>query len=216
MKKIAFGIACGFSGVFIFVAMLTLYGRNVRKEETDTALSQAIDSTLEHVMSENNYSIKENEAFIADFLKALLIQTNSESDLTVSILDADYDLGILSVEITEKYRHPNGKKGSVSKVRTVIFDQTKEEESETKKVSFYVADEVYKEYCLPKDSLCTVPAPPGKEGAVFRCWRFVTGGTGEAKGTNVTGTDGKRTVLAVNGAPYQVSENTKLIAVFDE
>ncbi|MCI9416892.1 MAG: hypothetical protein HFI82_05690 [Eubacterium sp.] len=216
MKKIAFGTACGILAVFIFVVMLTLYGRSARQQEAAMALSQAIDSTLSNVMSENNYFIKENQDFTADFLKALLIQTNSDSDLTVSILDADYELGILSVEITEKFLHPNGKEGSVSDVRTVIFDRAKDVKSEMKKVCFYVGDEIYKEYGIPKDAFCTMPVSPQKDGARFRCWRFVTGGVGEAKGVSVTGKNGAREVLASQGAPYQASQDTKLIAVFDK
>ena len=97
MKKIAFGIACGMTAVFVLVMMLTLFGRAARKQETDKALAQAIDSTLSNVMSEHNYTIEKNEDFIADFLKALLIQTNSTSDLTVSVLDSYYENFILSV-----------------------------------------------------------------------------------------------------------------------
>ena len=215
MKKAAFGIACGLAAFFVFAMMLTVYGRNVRKEETDTALAQAIDATLSGVMSENNYTIEENETFIADFLKALLIQTNSDSDLKVSILEADYELGILSVEITEKFKHPNGKEGTVSEVRTVIFDKEKEEEEIYKTVRFYVGDQIYKEYTLLKDSLCSVPVAPKQEGKIFRCWRFVTGGVGEAESLSVTGAKGTKQVLASEHNPYAVSENTKLIAVFE-
>ena len=85
MKKAAFGIACGLVAFFVFVIMLTLYGRQIRQEEADLTLSQAIDTTLSGVMRETNATIRDNEAFVADFLKALLIQTNSESKLTVSV-----------------------------------------------------------------------------------------------------------------------------------
>lgn len=215
MKKAAFGIACGLVAFFVFAMMLTAYGRSIRKGEAAMALSQAIDATLSGVMSENNYTIEENETFVADFLKALLIQTNSDSDLKVSILEADYELGILSVEITEKYKHPNGKEGTVSEVRTVIFDKVREDGVVYKTVRFYVADQVYKEYTLLKDSLCSVPVVPKQEGKAFRCWRFVTGGVGEAESVSVTGTNGTRQVLASESVPYAVSENTNLIAVFE-
>lgn len=215
MKKAAFGIACGLASFFVFAMMLTVYGRSIRKEETDTALAQAIDATLSGVMSENNYTIEENETFIAEFLKALLIQTNSDSDLKVSILEADYELGIMSVEITETFKHPNGKEGTVSEVRTVIFDKAREEDAVYKTVRFYIADQVYKEYTLLKGSLCSVPLAPRQEGKVFRCWRFVTGGVGEAESRAVTGANGSRQVLASEHVPYRVSENTNLIAVFE-
>ncbi len=217
MKKAAFGIACGFISIFVFVSMLTLYGRAVRQEETNHVLTEAIDSALAGVMSENNYTIADNENFIADFLKALLVQANSDSELTVSVLYADYEYGILSVEITETFLHPNGTEGSVSEVRTVIFDKEQEDPAaELCKVSFYVAEgELYKEYALQKDSLCMVPVPPKKEGKRFRRWRFITGGTGEAGSVEAASKTGSRNVLSERGTPYQVSRDTKLIAVFE-
>lgn len=215
MKKIAFGIACGVTALYVFVMMLTVYGRNMRRQETDTALSQAVDSTLSSVMSGKNYEIEDNESFVADFLKALLIHANSDSDISVVILEADYEYGILSVEVTEKFAHPNGREGSVSEVRTVIFDKEVKEEKEVRTVAFYSAEnELYKEYELPKNSVCPVPVPPVKEGSSFRGWRFVSGGTGAAQSMEVTGSNGGKTVLASGGEPYLLSGDAKLIAVF--
>ena len=94
MKKIAFGIACGLTVLYVLAMMLTLYGRNVRQKETTIMLAQAMDTALSRAMAENADVKKEDSDFTADFLKSLLIQANSESELTVSILDADYRLGI--------------------------------------------------------------------------------------------------------------------------
>ena len=71
MKKVAFGIACGITAIFVFALMLTLYGRSARQTETNTILAQAVNSTLSHVMGERNDTIEKNEDFIADFLQAL-------------------------------------------------------------------------------------------------------------------------------------------------
>lgn len=215
MKKIAFGIACGMAALYVFVMMLAVYGRNVRQQEADNALSQAVDSTLSSVMSGKNYQIEDNECFVADFLRALLMQVNSDSDISVVILEADYEYGILSVEVTEKFAHPNGRPGSVSEVRTVIFDKEAEGKQEVRTVAFYTAEnELYKEYGLPEGSVCPVPVPPQKEGASFCGWRFVNGGTGAAGSVEATCPNGKKTVLASGGEPYLLSEDTKLIAVF--
>lgn len=215
MKKVAFGMACGLVSLFVFVMMLTLYGRAARQDETKAMLSQAIDSSLANAMQGRDDTIQEKEAFVADFLKALLIQANSDSDITVSVLEADYEQGILSVEITEKFRHPNGNTGSVSEVRTVIFDKAKEEKPEYKSVCFYTGDEeVYKEYRVPKDAVCNVPASPRKEGKTFECWRFVTGGTGKAGSKRMACPGGTKNILTSGGVPYAAAEDTKLIAVF--
>lgn len=216
MKKIAFGMACTIVALFVFAMMLTIYGRAVRQKEAQDMLSQAIDTTLSYVMREKNHTIEKNEEFVADFLQALLVQKNSDADLTVSILDADCEQGILSVEVTETFRHPNGNPGSVSTQRTVIFDRAKEQEKSMKTVSFYRSDdELYKSYQLPEGSMCTVPRPPQKEGRVFRGWRFMTGQTGKAGSILIGGSGTGRYVLAAQGVVYKVTEDTKLIALFE-
>ena len=78
-----------------------------------------------------------------------------------------------------------------------------------------IKDELYKTYTLQKNSFCSLPVPPKKEGAVFRHWRFVTGGVGVAQSLETAYANGRKTVLSSGGKPYLVSENTKLTAVFD-
>lgn len=53
MKKIAFGIACGLTVLYVLAMMLTLYGRNVRQKETTIMLAQAMDTALSRAMAEN-------------------------------------------------------------------------------------------------------------------------------------------------------------------
>ena len=105
-----------------------------------------------------------------------MAQTNSTSDLTVSVLEADVVHGILSVEITERYRHPNGNEGTVCAFRTVIFDREVREEKEKFKVSFYTGDkELYKPYTIPKDGYCSMPVSPEIPGKKFKTGGFYPG-----------------------------------------
>lgn len=216
MKKIAFGIACGLVCIFVVAMMLTLFGRDARQSETEYMLAQAMDVSLSAAVGEENGEAMANEEFVADFLQTLLIQANSDSDITVSVLDADAQKGILSVEITEKFKHPNGNEGSVSQARTVIFDKKKEKKAEYRCVSFYTdEDELYKEYRIPKDAACSVPTAPKKAGKRFLGWRFEKGGTGKAGSKRMTYPGGKMDVLTEKGMPYLVSEDTKLMAIFE-
>ena len=64
----------------------------------------------------------ENE-WKASFLQALAIQINSASDLTVNILKADMEKGLLSVEATLTWKHPIGTDGSVSSSMTVFLEE---------------------------------------------------------------------------------------------
>ena len=59
---------------------------------------------------------------------------NSTSEVEVAVLNADEEKGILSIEVTEHYTHPNGSRGNVSEVRTVIFEKEEEKEQEDNKL----------------------------------------------------------------------------------
>lgn len=218
MKRAIWGTMIVILGILCVAVVLTVTGRSTRKTETEHALAEAIDSTMSGVMQDMSYTLADKDQFIADFLESLLVQLDSKSDVKVSILEADAEKGILSVEVTEIYKHPNGKTGTVSAVRTVIFDQEQEEEPEYCTVNFYTADnELYKSYTLPKGQVCTIPVPPQKDGKNFRQWQFVTGSSGMAEETQITDTSGGslKTVLASGGNPYKVKEDTKLVAVFE-
>ncbi len=216
MKKVAFGMACGLVSLFVVLLMLTLFGRAARKSETEYMLAQAMDSSLSGAMQKQGETTGAGEEFTADFLKALLIQANSDSELTVSVLDADEQKGILSVEITERFRHPNGNEGSVSQARTVIFDRAAEQEPEYCRVGFYLEDgEMYKEYRVPKGSVCSIPVSPRKEGKRFLYWRFATGAQKRAGSRKAAYSGGTKEVLSVGEEAYPVSEDTRLVAVFE-
>lgn len=218
MKQILYGLLCMGIVVFTTVIALTLQGRTLRDGEAKQALAESVDGTLSNLMEKNVYSIEDGDLFAADLLEALLAQTNSTSDVTVSVLEADFVHGILSVEITESYHHPNGKKGTVSACRTVIFDREQKEEEKEYQVSFYTADaELYKSYTIPEKGYCNMPAPPKMPGKTFKNWRFITGGTGpageEALPSKVNGC--MRKILSAGGEPVAVKEDVSLIAVFE-
>lgn len=218
MKQTVFGLVSMLLLVFFLIIAMSLYGRNLRQAETDHTLAEAVDTAMSNLMENKVYSIDTKDEFVADFLETLLVQMNSTSDVEVSILEADEKKGILSVEVTQNYLHPNGKEGTVSVVRTVIFDKEVEKQPKHYTVSFYTEDdELYKSYILPENSVCTMPLPPEKEGEVFSCWRFVTGASGTADQLEVAygNGGGSKKVLAANGEFYAVQKDTKLIAVFE-
>lgn len=218
MKHIIYGLVCTLTVIFFIVIFLTLQGRTLRLEEAEKALAESVDAALSNLMEEKIYSIENEDLFAADLLQSLLAQANSDSDLTVSVLEADTVHGILSVEITETYQHPNGNKGTVSACRTVIFDREVEEEEKFFTVSFYTADkELYKAYRVLEHQYCSMPLSPRKEGKNFKNWRFVNGASGEASEASVPSKSSgvEKTVIASLGTPLEITGDVSLIAVFE-
>lgn len=216
MKHIIYGLVCTLILVFTVVTSLTLQGRALRLEEAKQALAESVDGALSSLMEEEDCPFDNADLFAADLLQALLAQANSKSDLTVSVLEADLVHGILSVEITESYRHPNGKEGTVSACRTVIFDREIEKAEENFKVSFYTGKkELYKVYTIPRDGYCSMPMSPKVPGKTFKNWRFVSGGEAVEK-TYVSESTGRvRKVLGSKEAPMPITGDVSLIAVFE-
>jgi len=216
MKQVIFGIVSILVITLIFLIMMTIYGRSMRQEETVRGLSEAMDVAITEIIE--NTTVENEEEFAALLLQRLLVQMNSTSDIQVKILDADAQMGILSIEVIETYRHPNGESGSVAEHRTVIWDRPVKKEKEYKKVSFYIEeDSLYKEYSVEAGEVCTLPIAPSVQGKIFKHWRFIEGNAiGTAFSMAVTDENGSRDVLAISQTEaYPVTEDTKLMAVFE-
>lgn len=122
MKQIIFGVTAGMILVLFLGVIISIHGRTLRQDEAEQSLEAAMQSAMEQLAEERSYAFSDREEMIADFLEALLIQINSDSEVEVSILKADEKRGLLSVEVVETYRHINGEEGKVSARRTMILD----------------------------------------------------------------------------------------------
>ena len=123
MKNVFLGFGITICSILSIVIVMTLCGTSIRQNELNDAVGSALMDTVENQFEDTAHSANSNEEFAADFIKALLIQISSDSAVEVKILDADYQKGLLSVEVTETYRHPIGTEGQVSVKRMVIMEQ---------------------------------------------------------------------------------------------
>ena len=123
MKNIVIGIGSCFLAGILVLTLYTLHGRSVRQEELDDALASGMKLALEQVKQGGDGAPGSNEELTALFLQSFLLQIDSNSQVTVHILEADYEKGLLSVEAVLTYRHPIGTEGRVTARRTVILEK---------------------------------------------------------------------------------------------
>lgn len=175
MKKVLLG--CVFISFIVFgiVIIMTMDGRKIRANEVENALSDAIESTVETMLVKETYTVSDQNEFIADFIQALLLQIESDSEIKVNVLAADEKKGLLSVEVVENYKHPNGNQGTVSCVKTVILEQSNEDQTDDNyTITYYVMAEneevIYKQYTVECGSSIIVPPEPQSEGCTFLYW----------------------------------------------
>ncbi|GHU45005.1 hypothetical protein FACS1894111_13020 [Clostridia bacterium] len=129
MKNIVIGIC---SVVLIFGVVLTAYtlhGRSVRETELSNALSYGMEKAMGMLMAEGSVIPKSDEELVVCFLESFLMQIDSNSVVTVNVLDVDGEMGLLSVEAVLEYKHPIGTKGWVSQKMCILLEAYQVENS---------------------------------------------------------------------------------------
>lgn len=169
-------------GILILIIMtvsiiFSIDSRSIHKQEAEKALSQSIENTLSSLYEKKIYSVESSDELINDFTQALLNQIESSSELTVNVLSADYEKGLLSIEVIENFKYPNGKLGKVSAVKTVILDQEEKQTNDEKDHSYTICfllpdNEIYKSYVIKEGDKLIAPKNPDIDGKSFLYWEY--------------------------------------------
>lgn len=122
MKNVVTGIMMSIILALITIIILTTDDRIIRINEVNTALADALDESI-NVLDMDKYSITDTDELIADVTQGLLMQIESDAEVTVNIMDADKDKGIVTVEAVENFRKASGAAGQTAATRTIILEK---------------------------------------------------------------------------------------------
>lgn len=190
---------------FTLVIAMTVSGRMNRSVELQSNLSSAVESAVSQMSVEvaalepeeeaaetplrtveeiavsmaAGENLQSDESLIAaECIEHLAVALDTDSDIQVEVMQSDTKKGVLAIRITENFKHPNGKDGTVTCERVAIWDRVSEAEEGQYEVRFYrtkadmVAEEnCYKAYVVREGDRICAPAAPKKENAVFSGWR---------------------------------------------
>lgn len=177
MKNVILIVINMMIAVLTFATLMTLDARIARQQELTSNLSSVTEEVIGNLMQKDNYEISDYNCFISDLIENLTITLDTESDIVIKIMKADIQKGILSLEVTEKYRHLNGRVGTVSCQKTIIFNQLVETEQVSYKVRFYLSKEellsqrnCYKVYTITSGDKILQPKIPVKDDYIFMGW----------------------------------------------
>ena len=120
MKSVIISSVCISAALLVLMIQSQINARTSCQQELEEALSLSISQTVKEVMEQKSFGIENRNEFIAAFLQALILRTNSESDMTISVLAADMEKGLLDIEVKECR---SGREIVVR--RTVIFEKEK-------------------------------------------------------------------------------------------
>lgn len=175
MKNIAAMFGVFFLGILVVACVMTSAGRSNREMELADNLPAAVEETVSELMEEKNYDITSENEMIADMVEDLSRKLDSNSDITVNIENIDVAKGLMSIKVVASYQHPNGKEGSVSCERTVVFNKLQDDPAELCRVRFLVDARTYKTCNVWPGDTVSAPSEPTVSGKTFDCWVDVEG-----------------------------------------
>lgn len=175
MKQIAVLFSVFFLGVITIVSVMASGGRSNREMELADNLPAAVEETVSDLMEEKNYDITSENEMIADMAEDLSRKLDSNSDITVNIENIDVAKGLMSIKVVASYQHPNGKEGSVSCERTVVFNKLQDDPAELCRVRFLVDARTYRTCNVWPGDTVSAPSEPTVSGKTFDCWVDVEG-----------------------------------------
>ena len=131
MSSIVISSICISSILLVLTIQSEVNRKACYEQELEEALSLSVSQTLKEVMEQESYGIEDRNQFIAAFLQALIVRTNSDADMTVSVISADMEKGMLDIEVKVVQEEKNAllskgirQKGNEIVVRrTVIFNR---------------------------------------------------------------------------------------------
>lgn len=99
MRSIVISSICISSILLVLTIQSEVNRKACYKQELEEALSLSVSQTLKEVMEQESYGIEDRNQFIAAFLQAMIVRTNSDADMTVSVISADMEKGMLDIEV---------------------------------------------------------------------------------------------------------------------
>ncbi len=123
MKTMIISSTCVSAFLFALVIQSVINGKTAYVQELEDALSTAVSQTVKEVMEQDSYGIENRNEFIAAFLQALVVRTNSDVDMTVRVIRADPAAGVLDIEVREAVRILSVYEKELVVRRKVVFEK---------------------------------------------------------------------------------------------
>lgn len=123
MKKALFAAFSTIIFLLFLLIFFTLYGRAVRQTELNNALELSMKKSMAELLLAEGTPVSEEE-WNARFIESIVVQIESQSNLTVHIYESDMETGILSAEAVLTFPNPIGNSSTVrTGKRTMILEE---------------------------------------------------------------------------------------------
>lgn len=166
-KNIILGIVGFLISTYSILICLDIYSIQTQKNLLENKLSRAVKNIIE-----NYDSATESEQVLKQLEEDILINEREET-IQIDIKNMDLEKGALYVEVIQKVSLITGREKEIKCEKAVILER-KIVEHDMVTVTFFLGEEIYKQYQLAKGEVCPVPKSPGDN---FQGW--IEYGTGK-------------------------------------
>ncbi len=190
MKNVIYGVAIILLGVIVVTTILTITGVMNREIEIEDALQEAVENSVEACTSRHDYSLDNNNQFIADLIVELSNAVENDSDIKIDVMGVDKNKGYLAIRVSEYYTTPIGIHKVAMCETTAFLDKGKNENIiGSAKIIFVDDDGSYlgeQKTEIGKDIKVTIT--PKRMGKTFNGWlntvtnEYVGNSLGQASG----------------------------------
>ena len=107
MKQAVLGTVVLSITLIVASILFSLDSRSIRQQEIENALEEALKSCAESIWVNSTYAAQTENEFAADLIQTITTQIESDSAVSIRILDLDNEKGIVSAEAVLKYNKVN-------------------------------------------------------------------------------------------------------------
>ena len=172
MKNIIYGVVAILLGMAFTLTVITITGVMNREIEIENALAEAVENSIEACSGRHDYSLDNNEQFVADLMIELSNAIENDSDLKIDVMGVDKDKGYMSIRVTEYYKTVIGATKTAYCETTAFLDRGSTDiTSNAVTVTFIDDDNTYMgQATVPLGAYIVPPITPQKAGKTFVGW----------------------------------------------
>lgn len=121
MKMIIKGGVMVFAAFLLVICIMDSGTSVIRRNETAQIAEKAAYESVNAVKNEST-EINSDQEMIAEIVKNVILEYNSNSDIVVKIISIDTRNGMIDLEVDQTFTHANGFTETTSERRTVILE----------------------------------------------------------------------------------------------
>ncbi len=123
MKQLILMLSGCVMAILVFGILFSLQQRQLRKTKLDNARMEIMKTYMDRAFWDFELKNQSDEEFLLLFTEELKKRISEDGEFKVELIYRDMTEGVLSVRITETYRHINGDTGELVSSGVIVLEE---------------------------------------------------------------------------------------------